>query len=88
MRIEARGLVKVFPAPLFSGGAPLRALDEVDLEAGPGALGIEGSNGSGKTTLFKTLAGIIEADGGAMLADGAAAGSGRLRELTWIKAAT
>jgi len=81
MRLEARGLVKIFPAPLFSGGAPLRALDGLDLEAGPGALGIEGPNGSGKTTLFKTLAGVIEADGGAVLADGAPAGSRRLREL-------
>jgi ABC-type multidrug transport system ATPase subunit len=81
MRIEARGLVKVFPAPLFSGGAPLRALDEVDLEAGPGALGIEGPNGSGKTTLFKTLAGIIEADGGSILAGGSGASPSRLRQL-------
>lgn len=59
----------------------MRALEGVDLEARPGVLGLEGPNGSGKTTLFKTLAGIIEADGGTILAGGEAAGSGRLREL-------
>lgn len=73
-------MVKVFPAPLFSGGAPLRALDGLDLEAGPGVLGVEGPNGSGKTTLFKTLAGIIEADGGTILAGGAPASSAALRK--------
>ena len=81
MKFEARGLIKLFPAPAFSGGQPLRALEGVDLEAGPGVLGLEGPNGSGKTTLFKTLAGIIEPDGGTILAGGEAAGSGRLREL-------
>jgi ABC-type multidrug transport system ATPase subunit len=80
MRIEARGLVKIFPAPLFSGGAPLRALNGLDLEAGPGVLGVEGPNGSGKTTLFKTLAGIIEADGGTILAGGAPVSSAALRK--------
>lgn len=81
MKFEARGLTKIFPAPVFSGGSPLRVLEGVDLEAGPGVLGLEGPNGSGKTTLFKTLAGIIEADGGTILAGGEAAGAGRLREL-------
>lgn len=59
----------------------MRVLEGVDLEARPGVLGLEGPNGSGKTTLFKTLAGIIEADGGTILAGGEAAGAGRLREL-------
>lgn len=81
MRIEARGLIKVFPAPVLSGGLPLRALSGADLEAGPGVLGVEGPNGSGKTTLFKTLAGILEADGGAIFAGGEAACPERLREL-------
>jgi len=81
MRIEARGLVKTFPAPPFSGGSPLRALDGVSLEAGPGVTGLEGPNGSGKTTLLKTLGGILEADGGVLLADGAPAAPCRLREL-------
>lgn len=81
MRVEIRGLVKVFPPPVLSGGSPLRALGGVDLEAGPGVLGVEGPNGSGKTTLFKVLAGIIAADGGTILAGGEAAGAERLREL-------
>ncbi len=81
MRFEARGLVKFFFPPLFSGGAPLRALAGLDLEAGPGALGIEGPNGSGKTTLFKALAGIIEADAGSILAGGTPASPDRLRDL-------
>jgi len=81
MRIEARALVKTFPAPPFSGGSPLRALDGVCLEAGPGVTGLEGPNGSGKTTLLKTLGGILEADGGALLADGAPAAPSRLRGL-------
>ena len=80
MKFEARGLTKLFPAPAFSG-CPLRALEGLDLEAGPGVLGLEGPNGSGKTTLFKTLAGIIEPDGGTILAGGEASGPERLREL-------
>lgn len=59
----------------------MRVLEGVDLEARPGVLGLEGPNGSGKTTLFKTLAGIIEADGGTTLAGGEAAAPLRLREL-------
>lgn len=82
MRIEARELVKIFPAPVFSGGAPLRALAGITLEAGPGVTGLEGPNGCGKTTLLKTLAGIIEPDGGLILAGGEAAGAARLRELS------
>ena len=82
MKLETRALIKVFPAPLFSKGPPLCALAGLDLDAGPGVLGVEGPNGSGKTTLFRTLAGIIEADGGTILADGAAADAERLRDLS------
>ncbi|MCM2266653.1 MAG: ABC transporter ATP-binding protein [Elusimicrobiales bacterium] len=81
MRLEVKGLVKVFPAPLFSGGTDLRALDGADLDADTGVTGVGGANGSGKTTLFKTLAGILEADGGTILAGGAVSGAGRLRQL-------
>ena len=80
--LEARGLVKIFPPPPFSGGAGLRALDGVDLAAGPGALGLEGPNGSGKTTLLKTLAGVLEADGGAITAGGKPADPAALRRLS------
>ncbi|MDA8242692.1 MAG: ABC transporter ATP-binding protein [Elusimicrobia bacterium] len=81
MVLEARGLVKVFPPPPFSGGAGLRALDGVDLAAGPGTLGLEGPNGSGKTTLLKTLAGVLEADGGTISAGGRPAASADLRKI-------
>ncbi len=81
MKFEARGLIKIFPAPLFSGGVALRALDGAAMEAAPGVTGVEGPNGSGKTTLFRALAGIIEADGGQVLADGAPAGPEELRKL-------
>lgn len=81
MKFEARGLVKIFPAPVFSGGAPLRALNGADLGAAPGVTGVEGPNGCGKTTLFRTLAGVLEADGGQVLADGAPAGAAALRGL-------
>ena len=82
MKFEARSLVKIFPAPLFSGARPLCALAGADLETGPGVTGVEGPNGSGKTTLFRTLAGIIEADGGQILAGGEVAGPEQLRSLT------
>lgn len=81
MKLEVRGLVKVFPAPPFSGGEPARALAGATFEAGTGVTGIGGPNGSGKTTLFRTLAGVIEADGGEVLAGGGPADAARLREL-------
>ena len=81
MRLEARGLIKHFPPPPLSGGATVHALAGIDLVAGPGVTGVEGHNGSGKTTLFKVLAGIIETDGGSILAGGEPAVPRRLREL-------
>ncbi len=81
MRLEVKGLVKVFPPPPFSGGAGLRALDGADLDLDTGVTGLGGANGSGKTTLLKTLAGILEPDGGMILAGGRPAGPERLREL-------
>jgi ABC-type multidrug transport system ATPase subunit len=79
MKFEARNLTKAFPAPLFSGARTLRALDGVNFEGGPGVTGVEGPNGSGKTTLFRALAGVLEADGGQVLADGGPAGAEALR---------
>lgn len=81
MRLEVKGLVKVFPAPPLSGGADTRALDGADLDLDTGVTGLGGANGSGKSTLLKTLAGVLEADGGMILAAGRPAGPERLREL-------
>jgi len=81
MILQVKGLVKVFPAPPLSGGEAVRALAGVDMEAGPGVTALAGPNASGKTTLLRTLAGLLEADGGTVLTDGAAADSGRLRAL-------
>ncbi len=79
MRLEALDLRKNFPAPPLSGGPPFAALSGVTLEAGPGVTRLEGPNGSGKTTLLKTLAGVLEADGGRILLDGGPADPSRLR---------
>jgi len=81
MKLEVRGLVKVFPAPPFSGGSPVRALAGVNLDAVPGVTGIGGANGSGKTTLFRILAGALAPDGGSVAADGRAAAPEELRRL-------
>jgi ABC-2 type transport system ATP-binding protein len=40
------------------------ALDALDLELGPGIIGLVGSNGAGKSTLIKLLLGLIEPTGG------------------------
>jgi ABC-2 type transport system ATP-binding protein len=40
------------------------ALDQVDLELGPGVTGLLGPNGSGKSTLIKVLLGLLRADSG------------------------
>jgi ABC-2 type transport system ATP-binding protein len=81
MLFEAKGLIKIFPAPVFTGAAPLRALAGTDLAAGTGVTGLDGPNGSGKTTLLKTLGGILEADGGIILAGGEPADAKKLRNI-------
>ncbi len=56
--IEVDGLVKSF--------GDVRALDGVELEAGPGTvLGVLGPNGAGKTTLLHILSGALSPDAGA-----------------------
>jgi ABC-2 type transport system ATP-binding protein len=48
------------------------ALADVSCSIRPGeVLGLIGPNGSGKTTLFECLAGVLPADGGVLLRDGA-----------------
>ncbi len=48
------------------GGAPVAALDGIDLEVAPGELfGLLGPNGAGKTTAVKILLGLTRAGGGA-----------------------
>lgn len=81
MELEVRGLVKVYPAPPFSGGRAVRAVDGASLRAGFGVTGLGGANGCGKTTLFKTLAGVLEPDGGEILAGGSPASPARLRDI-------
>ena len=48
------------------------ALDELDLELGPGVTGLFGQNGSGKTTLLRVLAGLLRPTSGAVSLDGVA----------------
>jgi len=81
MRLEVKGLIKVFPAAPLTGGKPQRALAGVDLSAENGVTGIGGANGSGKTTLFRTLAGALEPDAGTILTDGRPASPEDLRSL-------
>ncbi len=42
-----------------------RALDNVDADFPPGAVGLLGPNGAGKSTLLKALLGFVQPDGGA-----------------------
>lgn len=46
------------------------ALDEIDLEIGPGITGMFGPNGSGKSTLLKTIAGLLRPTSGRVVIDG------------------
>ena len=42
----------------------LAALDDVDLELGPGITGLLGPNGAGKTTMLRVMATVLRPDGG------------------------
>src|SRR3984957_19857700 len=67
--IEARGLVKTYPAP---GKNPrIRALDGLDLTVEPGTIfALVGPNGAGKTTTVKILTTLAVADGGTATVEG------------------
>ena len=64
MLLQIRRLSKSFGS--------LKAADGIDLAIARGdAVGIIGPNGAGKSTLFNLIAGILEADAGQVLLDGA-----------------
>ena len=67
--IEARGLVKTYPAP---GKNPrIRALDGLDLTVEPGAIfALVGPNGAGKSTTVKILTTLAVADEGTATVEG------------------
>jgi ABC-2 type transport system ATP-binding protein len=67
--IEARGLVKTYPAP---GKNPrIRALDGLDLTVAPGTIyALVGPNGAGKTTTVKILTTLAIADEGTATVEG------------------
>lgn len=57
--LQVRQLTKT-----YSGG--IRALDNVDLDVGPGLYGLLGPNGAGKSTLMRTLATLQKPDRGSI----------------------
>jgi sulfonate transport system ATP-binding protein len=64
-RVQLRGVAKAF--------AGRRVLDNLDLDIAPGSfVSVVGRSGEGKSTLLRLLAGLTEADAGAVLLDGAA----------------
>lgn len=62
--LDARGIVKAFPAP-SRGGEPVSVLRHVSAAVAPGEMiSIVGPSGSGKSTLLYCLAGLQAYDGG------------------------
>ena len=63
--LQMKSITKAFPGVL--------ALDKVDLEVRAGEIhGLVGENGAGKSTIIKVLAGVYQADAGAVFVDGKA----------------
>lgn len=64
--LVARGIGKSFAAA--KGSPEVRALDEVSIEVGTGAISaLVGPDGAGKTTLLRLAAGLMVADAGTMI---------------------
>jgi ABC-2 type transport system ATP-binding protein len=66
--IEARGLIKTYPAP---GKTRVRALDGLTLTVGQGTIfALVGPNGAGKTTTVKILTTLARPDAGSAAVEG------------------
>ncbi len=66
--LELRELVKHYP---MASGEPVRAVDGVSMKVSRSEfVALYGPSGSGKTTLLELIAGLKEADGGAVLVNG------------------
>jgi len=77
--LVARGIGKSFAAA--KGGREVRALDEVSIEVGTGAISaLVGPDGAGKTTLLRLAAGLMVADAGTMIVLGIEIGRASCRE--------
>lgn len=69
--IELREVTKTFAGRWYRGGAPVKALDGVDLNVPAGtALGIVGLNGAGKSTLLRVLLGYARPTSGTVTIEG------------------
>jgi putative ABC transport system ATP-binding protein len=78
--IEAEDLVKLYPAD----GAPLRAVDGVDLRVGVGeSVSVMGPSGCGKSTLLHLLGGLERPDGGRLRLAGQSTAA--LSEAQWAR---